>query len=58
MISKMIRAFALTVLLASLSGAVACDDGPTSPSSCRAGPYNWDDNVQRCRASNGQFAES
>ena len=33
---------------------------PPAPSSCSvaAGPYTWDANVQRCRASNGQFAAS
>ena len=33
---------------------------PGLPASCNLGPYKWDSNpnVQRCRASNGQFAPS
>lgn len=47
-----------TLWLASLGGTLSCTDSPTSPSSCTAGPYTFDSNVQRCRASNGQFALS
>jgi hypothetical protein len=28
------------------------------PASCNAGPYKWDDNVQRCRDPQGRFAPS
>lgn len=28
------------------------------PATCNAGPYKWDDNVQRCRDSQGRFAPS
>jgi hypothetical protein len=50
------------VLLILVFGALAqAGCSPTSPSGvCSAGPYAFDSNpnVQRCRASNGQFAPS
>lgn len=55
---RIIRAIVVALLLASAVGIVSCtDDSPTAPS-CSMGPYSWDANVQRCRANNGQFAES
>ena len=57
---KIMRAFTSAVLLLVTAAAVmSCGEKMTTPSSaCTMGPYTFDANVQRCRASNGQFAES
>ena len=46
------------VALVIMGSFAACSDDTTSPTSCPNGPYQYDSNpsVQRCRASNGQFA--
>jgi hypothetical protein len=52
----MLRRALPLVLTLSLAAGLGCK-GKTSPSAmCSAGPYAYDSNVQRCRASNGQFA--
>jgi hypothetical protein len=57
---RLLRAFTLSVVLASTFGVWSCGGNDmTSPSaSCPNGPYTFDSNpsVNRCRASNGQFA--
>jgi hypothetical protein len=49
---KVIVATLLVLSMVSCGG----DDSPTAPTSCTLGPYSFDANVNRCRASNGQFA--
>ena len=52
----MLRRVLPLVLLLTLPASLDCK-GKASPSAvCSAGPYAYDSNVQRCRASNGQFA--
>jgi hypothetical protein len=54
---KIIRAIAAAVLLSTAAAAaMSCGGSDTSPSASCPGSYTWDANVQRCRASNGQFA--
>jgi hypothetical protein len=55
-VKSLVRGFAAAVVLSALAAALSCGGSPTSPSSCNNGPYTFDANVQRCRASNGQFA--
>lgn len=55
---SIVRVFVTTVVLVCLSAALSCGGNPTSPSTCTAGPYTFDTGVQRCRASNGQFADN
>jgi len=54
---RYLRAFIAVLVLASMS----CTNDVTGPSSsCLLAPYTFDSNpnVQRCRASNGQFAKN
>ena len=60
---RMTRIVGMALILASLSMSLSCggdnDKGMSGPSSsCTMGPYTFDSNpnVNRCRASNGQFA--
>jgi hypothetical protein len=57
MTRQIIRAFAPVVLAAAVTALLSCGGSPTS-ASCLNGPYTFDTNVQRCRASGGQFAEN
>jgi hypothetical protein len=43
-----------------LFGVIACGGNDVTAPSCNNGPYTFDSNpnVQRCRASNGQFAQN
>lgn len=52
------RLVGLLVGLLVVGSLAACSNDTTSPTSCPLGPYSYDSNpsVQRCRASNGQFA--
>lgn len=55
---RIARACALALLMATAVGMWSCDSETTPSASCPNSPYTWDANVQRCRASNGQFAEN
>jgi hypothetical protein len=51
---------AAVVLALALYACGGSSTAPSSTSSCTAGPYTFDSNpsVNRCRASNGQFADN
>jgi hypothetical protein len=54
---KIARAFAFAMLMATTVGSMlSCENAAAPSASCANPPHTWDANVQRCRASNGQFA--
>jgi hypothetical protein len=58
MMKRWFSGFAVALTLAGTGTLLSCGGSPTSPSQCTLGPYTYDANVQRCRASNGQFADN
>jgi hypothetical protein len=53
---RIARACGLALLMATTVGMWSCDSETAPSTSCPNPPHTWDDSVQRCRASNGQFA--
>ena len=59
LLMRIVRLVAFSIALALIAPLSSCGGkSPTEPSACTNGPYTFDSNpnVNRCRASNGQFA--